>query len=603
MNIIRIDTNLCHKKRTMIYCRKCFTIPLLSIIIEIETKIKVTCLCGIRIILLADYINELQINQEPIFCEELLSHNKNKAEEYCINCHRYLCVFCLERHKAEKVNHIYFPNRILTHIITTEKEMNHWNYLWFCYECFSLVCLECDRKHISHYRIKAFSGYVNDPLKIIDNFNYINDCYDEYLKAIYRNAVIKFKDSSLVIYKSYQKCYNRNIDIIEMILILLKNYEIISRQGFCYQAWVNLFVNANILTEHSSVITSYVDNIIHYFDNFNIIRENHILGEFTHRIRNNKNERLKFISITMKKVTSITLYNHILILGTKNGSLIIYNILSKKRINQIKNVHNDSIEGLINVRNINLVSYSSDNTVKLWLFNEKGDDLSIEFIIMFRYNSDLLSVSYDNKSTLICTVKNGTIILLSLPDFHAECYSQNNVLSSQKFITNLSRDNKTLYAFSDNYYLHFFEFGKNNNLIVKKAIKRVRISSHFSYYETREGKLFVGGNLKNKPMIYVINIQTHCIESFIDLYYCFSVNQPKENNYYQFFKEDDNNLYIQSNCTSIIRLNKKSLKVTKWYPIKNFYNQIIYTCTNTNNTLYVTLCTDELILWEDPTLE
>ena len=69
MNIIRIDTNLCHKKRTMIYCRKCFTIPLLSIIIEIETKIKVTCLCGIRIILLADYINELQINQEPIFCE------------------------------------------------------------------------------------------------------------------------------------------------------------------------------------------------------------------------------------------------------------------------------------------------------------------------------------------------------------------------------------------------------------------------------------------------------------------------------------------------------------------------------------------------------
>ena len=136
--------------------------------------------------------------------------------------------------------------------------MNHWNYLWFCYECFSLVCLECDRKHISHYRIKAFSGYVTDPLKIIDNFNYINDCYDEYLKAIYRNAVIKFKDSSLVIYKSYQKCYNRNIDIIEMILILLKNYEIISRQGFCYQAWVNLFVNANILTEHSSVITSYI---------------------------------------------------------------------------------------------------------------------------------------------------------------------------------------------------------------------------------------------------------------------------------------------------------------------------------------------------------
>ena len=37
--------------------------------------------------------------------------------------------------------------------------------------------------------------------------------------------------------------------------------------------------------------------------------------------------------------------------------------------------------------------------------------------------------------------------------------------------------------------------------------------------------------------------------------------------------------------------------------LKNFYNQIIYTCTNTNNTLYVTLCTDELILWEDPTLE
>ena len=472
-----------------------------------------------------------------------------------------------------------------------------------CYECFSLVCLECDRKHISHYRIKAFNGYVTDPLKIIENFNYINDCYDEYLNAIYLNAVKKFKKSSSVLYKAYQKCYNRNIDIIEIILILINNYEIISRQGFCYQTWVNLFVNANILTEHSTVISSCVDNIIHFFDNFNAIKENHIVGEFVQRMRHKKNERVKFSSITMKTITSIALYNHILLLGTKNGSIIIYNILSKKRINKIKKAHNDSIERLINIRNTNLVSYSSDNIIKLWLLDDKDNDLTIEFMIMFSYNSDLLSVRYDNKTTLICTVKNGTIILLSLPKFQVKYYFQKCVSAPHKFFANLSMDNKTLYAFSDNYYLHFFEFGQNDTLIFKQLIKRVRICSHFSYYETREGKLFVGAYLKNKPIIYVINIQSYCIESFIDLYYRFSVNQPKENNNYQFFKEDDNNLYIQSNCSSIIRLNKKSLNVTKWYPIKNFYNQIIYTCANTNNTLYVTLCTDELIIWEDPTLE
>ena len=599
MNIIRIETNLCHKKRTMIYCRKCFTIPLLRIILEIETKIKIMCLCGIKIVLLADYIKELQIRQEPIFCQELLSHNKNKAEEYCINCHRYLCVFCLERHKKEKNNHIYFPNRILTHIITTENELNHWNYFWFCYECFSLVCLECEQKHISHYRIKAFSGYVTAPFKIIKNFNYINDCYDEYLNAIYLNAVKKFKNSSSVIYKAYQKCYNRNIDIIEMILILINNYEIISRQGFCYQTWVNLFVNANILTEHSTVISSCVDNIIHFFDNFNAIKENHIVGEFDQRMRHKKNERVKFSSITMKTITSIALYNYILLLGTKNGLIIIYNILSKKGIYKIKKAHKDSIERLINIRNTNLVSYSSDNIIKLWLLDDKDNDLTIEFMIMFSYNSDLLSVRYDNKTTLICTVKNGTIILLSLPKFQVKYYFQKCVSAPHKFFANLSMDNKTLYAFSDNYYLHFFEFGQNDTLIFKQLIKRVRICSHFSYYETIEGKLFVGAYLKNKPIIYVINIQSYCIESFIDLFYRFSVNQPKENNYYQFFKEDGNNLYIQSNCSSIIRLNKKSLNITKWYPIKNFYNQIIYTCTNTNNTLYVTLCTDELIIWED----
>lgn len=150
--ICPIKTSLKNKTKAMIYCRKCLYIPLIQLLVDIEIKVKVICPCGTKIKLLNDYIKEIQSELPTNYCEKLLSHSNNKSSSYCITCQLYLCRECYIKHKVKYKSHSFFPTKIYVQIKKYNDKHKHWNYLFFCLECFSQVCLLCDRTHIEHYR-------------------------------------------------------------------------------------------------------------------------------------------------------------------------------------------------------------------------------------------------------------------------------------------------------------------------------------------------------------------------------------------------------------------------------------------------------------------
>ena len=105
---------------------------------------------------------------------------------------------------------------------------------------------------------------------------------------------------------------------------------------------------------------------------------------FLNNITNDSYTRYWFIDIFIifKSINNI-LY---LIFTNRNKSIISYNIIDNKRINEIKNAHENYISSFryyldnINKRDLIISISSDDNNIKLWNFNNLDLILNIKNI-------------------------------------------------------------------------------------------------------------------------------------------------------------------------------------------------------------------------------
>ena len=205
--------------------------------------------------------------------------------------------------------------------------------------------------------------------QIIENAH--NDIIMKVINFSNNNIISCSKDKTVKIWEKIKDTYQAiiilsHLNKVHSILLLEDKNILISSGKDGTKFWdINFY---NCIISFDETWCSFHNSLIR-FNNDSII------------VKKKNRNSFDIISISEKKIIR-EIYNiidcfglilikekNIIIVGGKSKDIRIYNLYNGELIQIIKNAHENSIYGFVQLKNGMIASYSKDNTIKIWSFN------------------------------------------------------------------------------------------------------------------------------------------------------------------------------------------------------------------------------------------
>ena len=192
-------------------------------------------------------------------------------------------------------------------------------------------------------------------------------------KIIYynnENLISCSLDKSIKIWKKNKDNYINiltlnHLDLIYSIL-LIKDKNILISSGidgtkfWCLKKYICLFQNKETVCKYQNALCRLnKDNII--------VQGNEKKGNFLKIISIEKKDIINNIKIPFQcSVIHYIINKEIIIIGSKKDEIIVYRNYTFELIQIIFSAHIESILGIVELKNGNIISFSKDNSIKIW---------------------------------------------------------------------------------------------------------------------------------------------------------------------------------------------------------------------------------------------
>lgn len=597
---MKLDLNKLISK-IVITCPKCRRIPFLTII-PINTLILVrsTCPCFTRTIPLYEYMRDLRVmsKKKTHQCQNVLSHQK-KSNSICLQCHLYLCKDCIDHHQTNFPSHQITEGNwdIKKDIFDDPSHIGNCN---FCYNCFTSFCNYCDHGHNGHF-FSTFHDFRRPLLsmKIKENFK-ISVEYKNILSYSYLTIANKINKKNEELTLSFRKCIYRNekiLTLIEMIILTCLNVE---KEGFCYQACANVFMNTNFtVTEENykklptlKTVNDYID----FFNNFNVITQKFILKEYD----NNKIEKIKYFPSEGRKNQGYLLFEDktTLLFGHGTGTLYVYDIQTDSIVSVIPSIHQHLITSLHLLNKDTLLSSSFDSTIKMWKMQREGKKLSLELLreLNFKGSSEgiqsVLPISED-KIAIITIERN--FMIYSIEDKNNCLLYKKDFPQQINLVLHLTKDKRSLVLIDKKcMYLYDTETLQEESHNFEGDLE---VLSDYSLFEGKNNKLYLNAIYKEIYSVIVFNLKSRAIETIFKPFLIHARENISKAFSFNFLDEIGNDIYIKTIYNQIVSFNTVTYELTAIIP-RRFSCFRKMKIEKIKQNLYLSINKNHLKLWE-----
>ena len=530
-----IKKNKIINQNIYLLCPSCFKkVPILNTFIEGDSiKIKISCSCldpnTYLILNLIDYLSIINNYINKNFC---IYHEKIISQQFCINCEKWLCDECFNKHSINFCKEEFLNNHTdKDELFCAEHKSKK---LYVCKKCLIIFCKICFIHHNTRNKIKHKGQNIECYLteqKIKEKYNklqlYINEKVE--LKSAIKNELLKeiaeYKEKdkkeiqNFVI--DFQEKYLLNKSINEQLILfyelILKNCyheknEYINNKKFIYDVITNIKINKEYpkLDKNKTIIEQ-----MKYFSNFNKV--NYINGKIEYYL--NLINKIENSNSIVEKMLSLS--NNKFVVSNKDCEIKIYKLNFDKN-NPLENIytfneHTNNITCVILMRNQKYFATASDDcTIKIWDF-EKGICIKT---ISVDGKPFLIYEKIGDKNQIGCVPNRNSLSIYKYDE------------KSQNILLNISLEKKIPWIEG------LYQFPKDGRIILSssgffdifskelKFIKRIYISNCVPQFflETKNEDLIVGSPCK-EIFIYNKNLNfkrklighTKSVTSFIEL--------------------------------------------------------------------------------------
>ena len=441
----------------MICCQKCNSIPLLTL--TNPQLIYIKCNCNFeKKISINDFISYYSNNNNNNNYESSFEKLKKKNE---INNSNYFCKFCMEHFSSKK----------------KETHKSHENVK--ISEIFNFKNLE---KYLKLYR--SAKDHLN---------NYNKQLTDKIINSL--------REKITIIQDAFLSNKSKNENLIKFYEILLDNYFNKPHNFFVINNLTNnSFFNISeyYYSKNEENITDQVNNILSYFKN------DYVLGIPKVDLHNNLKEIAKAKYHTGSICSILILKDGRLATSSCDCSINIINITTLQVEISISSAHSSSIFYISQLHNQNVITCSSDRTMKIWeISGTKYKNLAT----ILGNSSSILKVIPITKDRIASCFEFGNIkIWNSNPPYKEiiELYDEHTSLIS---IIQL-KQNGHLVSGSSQSKLNFWNLDTYQRV---HTIRGVSCVWRNGMVEVSNNKLVVGGT----GQLTVINSNTYQIEALI----------------------------------------------------------------------------------------
>lgn len=262
----------------------------------------------------------------------------------------------------------------------------------FCPNCSLLPRIDINNNLID-IGIQCKCGY-NKTLSVEEYFNIIKTIKAKkineiekgkeyiyfYFSFLKTNAIKASKENEAQIESSYKKCYQKNMNFLSLLNIIKVGYRYLRFQINIYQ------YNDNIKD---------ADKVIQYFDTYNIVS----FEKKTKKIIKGLSAQCLTICRSVINILDL-LKDGRPIVGTDDGDIYIVS-RSNFKIQIKKKAHRDMVTGISQLYNNDLVTASSDRTIKIWKIHNKQLILLLIIPVIFELSVASM-VEISNERMAVC---------------------------------------------------------------------------------------------------------------------------------------------------------------------------------------------------------
>ena len=376
----------------LIRCNNCLCIPIFSIVPKLTEfpKLKIECNCGSYWKKINEFISLFQITLlTQINCFSCHNRENFYKVSFCYNCRKILCNNCFNSHIFT-----YSEHKIRTSdlIEINCKEHKEEVIIGFCVDCDKYFCQKCKDEHIFH------SDKLDNIKESSINIKEIKEDLNEANKKVKFNEELKNKCSnnfkkSYEKYKQIEAKYNYNTEINNHILkvmdLLLNMYDYYKKkkQSLPYSLMKSIYKNKTFNLQTFNINYSEVSPDFYYKKIINYFNYDFIIKFTGERIRKKTNREIDYFEI-LERIIKLDKVNFgtsgTLILKDKriatcspNGDIIIFNQNLEKELTLTG--HSEKVIYLYETDDGKLISFSSDQTIKVWILLNKHFKCHITF--------------------------------------------------------------------------------------------------------------------------------------------------------------------------------------------------------------------------------
>lgn len=440
----------------MICCQKCKSIPLLTLINPQLIYIK--CKCNFeKKIMIEDFISYYNINNNfKVSFEKLKEKND-------INNSTYFCKFCTEHYTSEK------------------KEI-----------------------HKAHESVKVSEILnIQNLEKFLQLYNSAKSHLNNYNKQLLNKIINLLQEKITIIQKAFLSNKFKNENLIKFYEILLDNYFNKPNNFFVINNLINnsLFnISEYYYSKNEENITDQFYNILSYFKN------DYVLGIPKVDLYNNLKEIAKAKHHTESICSILFLKDGRLATSSCDCSINVINITTLQVEISIPSAHNSSIFYISQLHNQNVITCSSDRTIKIWEISEsKYKNLAT----ILGNSSSILKVIPITKDRFASCFEFGNIKIWSSNPPYRELIELHDKHTSLTSIIQL-KQNGQLVSCSSQKKINFWNLDKYQ---LVHSIKGISCVWRNGMVEVSNNKIVVGGACH----LSIINSKTYQIEAIIKI--------------------------------------------------------------------------------------
>ena len=474
-----VDAHVLDKKKTWLICPTCKNFPSIDTMMENDqllVRIKCKCKEEDEIYTIEEYLNILKTKKTlGTFCDMKEGHENYQAVNYCFNCDKFLCSFCLSFHKSTHKDHKISDEAV--HIDTKCKKHKENNTIVsYCKDCEENLCYICMNEHDKLHDVVLFSNYFvkslfDEKKKDYEKFKELQSKRDE-IKNELVNTIKNSRDNDAKAFieqieKVYELNTNVNNNFDSLLTLIFQNYDDTAETTPNFNLITNskklstFNLNSYCIKEDKSLIENAQNFINFYKSNYciklpdtpfektltqncscrgickicEIPNEMIVVSTWNNSIEFYSLPNLEHVSSQISHfapaITLLPLRSGELATGSKDFTINIWDPLSFEVLSSLDG-HEGPVSKLVEMPDRRLVSSSWDKTLKVW--SPDGQELSVleghidrvTDVVILR-NGNLASCGFDgmvkvwNEKTYICehtiTFENvKCYMLLSLQD-------------------------------------------------------------------------------------------------------------------------------------------------------------------------------------------